>query len=176
MTRYSKDFKEAIINKLQSPETKSIRSVANEHDLPIGTVLNWLKQKGVTIEMLEQPLDEITDIIDDSLEEKFKIILETSSMSEEEIGAYCRQRGFYTKDIEIWKQEMLDNLDSRNKKSLAKENGELKIKLRELTAELRCKEKALAESAALLFLKKKAQIIWQEIEEEKYKKNINYVR
>jgi transposase len=159
MARYSNDFIDAIIDKLKSPETKSIRALANEHDLPIATVLNWIRKKGITINMQEECLTETVNISENSLEEKFKVILETSSMSDEEIGAYCRRRGLY--------QEMLDNLDSRNKKILAKENNDLKIKLRELKAELRCKEKALAESAALLLLKKKAEIIWQEIEEEK---------
>lgn len=168
MTRYSEEFKNAIISKIQSPETKSIRSVASEHDLPIGTVLNWLKQKGIDTQMKDEPLINTTKNNEDtSLEVKFKTILETASMPEEELGAYCRQRGIYTNDIEIWKQEMLDNLDSRNKKTLAKENNDLKIKLRELRAELRCKEQALAEAAALLLLKKKAKIIWQEIEEER---------
>ncbi len=167
MTRYSEDFKKAIIDKILSPEAKSIRSVAKESDLPIGTVLNWLKQKEIDPQVKEEPLSDSTAIVDDTLEKKFEIILETAAMSPEELGAYCRQKGIYTEDIEIWKQEMLDNLDSRNKKTLAKENNTLKIELRELKAELRCKDKALAESAALLLLKKKARIIWGELEEEK---------
>jgi len=45
-------------------------------------------------------------------------------------------------------------------------NGEGQ-RIRELEAELRRKEKALAETAALLVLKKKAQAIWGEPEGEK---------
>lgn len=61
-------------------------------------------------------------------------------------------------DIEVWKQEMMDNLDSRNKQRLATENRDLKVKLRELETELRCKNQALAETSALLLLKKKPEL------------------
>lgn len=174
MARYSEEFKMAIINKILSPETKSIRSVAKESALPIGTVLNWLNANGIDRELINQKMIPISLNEPDSSsaltitqEKKLKIIIETNAMSAEELSAYCREKGVYSKDIEIWKQEMLDNLDSRDKKVLAKENNDLKVKIRELKAELRCKEKALAESAALLLLKKKASIIWEEPEEEK---------
>lgn len=164
MARYSEEFKTAIINKILSPETTSIRSVAKESALPIGTVLNWLSAKGIDMEIINQKLISTSSrnsstvsssTVSFSQENKLKIIIETYPMSDEELSAYCRKKGIYSKDIEIWKQEMLDNLDFRDKKVLAKENGDLKVKIRELKAELRCKEKALAESAALLLLKKK---------------------
>ena len=97
---------------------------------------------------------------------QFKVILETASMSPEEVSAYCRKKGIHKSDIEVWKQEMLDNLDSRNKKTLERENKHLKVELRELKQELACKDKALAESAALLLLKKKARVIWETLEAE----------
>lgn len=99
-----------------------------------------------------------TEAVTDSLQEKLSTVIETAAMTEEELSAYCRNRGLYVKDIEIWKQELLTNVDSRNKKKLDKENSELKVKIRELQAELRCKEKALAETTALLLLKKKQKL------------------
>ena len=47
-----------------------------------------------------------------TLAKKFKIIMETSKLSEEDFGAYCRQKGLYAKDIESWKQELSAFLDS----------------------------------------------------------------
>jgi transposase-like protein len=166
--RYTEEFKLAIINKILSPETTSIRSVAKENDLPIATVLTWLKQKDIDMSMKKCSSDESEsrNHIEDSYVKKFNIILETASMSPEEVSAYCRRKGIYESDIAVWKQEMLDNLDSQNKRSLAKENKGLKIQLRELKSELKFKEKALAESAALLLVKKKASIIWGDLEDE----------
>ena len=167
MTRYSEDFKNAIINKVLSSGSPSIRSIAKEHDIPIGSVLNWIrhaKTKEPYDQRFEKLMKEDTEF---SVEKKFKIIIETSSLSPEELSAYCRNKGLYTQDIEVWKQEMMDNLDSRNKQRLATENRNLKVKLRELETELRCKNQALAETSALLLLKKKARIIWEDLEEEK---------
>lgn len=166
MARYSESFKNAIITKILSADSVSIRSVAAENGVPIGTVLNWLKKKEPSMINNKKLIKSASEVVEDSIQEKFKIILETSTMSPEEISAYCRKKGIYIQDIEVWKQEMLTNLDSRNKQRLDKENNALKIMVRELQAELRCKDKALAETSALLLLKKKAKIIWEEQEEE----------
>lgn len=169
MTRYSEEFKNAIIHKILSPNAPSIRSVAKEHDVPIASVLNWLRQaKTNPTQVIDQRFEKLMkEDTAFSVEKRFKIIIETASLSPEELSAYCRNRGLYVQDIEVWKQEMMDNLDSRNKKRLATENRGLKIKVRELETELRCKEKALAETSALLLLKKKARIIWGDLEEER---------
>lgn len=166
MTRYSEDFKNAIIHKVLSKDAPSIRAVAKEHHVPIGSVLNWVnhaKANQSTDQRFEKLMKQDTAF---SVEKKFKIIIETTPLSSEELNAYCRNKGFYVQDIEVWKQEMLDNLDSRNKQHLATENRNLKIKVRELERELTCKNNALAETSALILLKKKARIIWEDLEEE----------
>ena len=167
MTRYSTAFKDAIIGRILSPDSKSIRSVAAENDVPIGTVLSWLNKKEIPMKKYVDKLDKVDKGIEESLQTRFEIILESASMSDEELSAYCRQKGIYPEDIEIWKQEMMSNLDSRNKKVLDEENNSLRIRVRELQAELKCKDKALAEASALLLLKKKAKIIWADQGEEK---------
>lgn len=47
-----------------------------------------------------------------TLAKKFKVIMETSKLSEEDFAAYCRKKGLYANDIEKWKQELSDFLDS----------------------------------------------------------------
>lgn len=37
-------------------------------------------------------------------EEKFRMVLETASMTEAELSAYCRKHGIYPEQIEAWKQ------------------------------------------------------------------------
>ena len=167
MTRHSESFKDAIVNKIVASDSVSIRSVAKEYSIPIATVLGWLRQAKsdpAISRRLDNIMQEETEL---TVENKFKILIESAAMSAEELSAYCRSKDIYVQDIDIWKQEMLDNLDSRNKQLLTNENRSLKIKLRELESELRCKEKALAETSALLLLKKKARIIWGDDEDEK---------
>lgn len=58
-TRYSEEFKSAIIDKILSPDTKSIRAVARDNDLPIATVVGWLRVKGIDMERINQHLNPV---------------------------------------------------------------------------------------------------------------------
>ena len=96
-------------------------------------------------------------------EEKFMAIMETAAMNEEELGSYCRRNGVTSEQLSLWKETCLASIRKGPKvdperKILEKENKFLK-------RDLRRKEKALAETAALLVLKKKAAEIWGEGEE-----------
>ena len=84
-------------------------------------------------------------------------VLEAASLSEDALGGFLRRKGLYRTHLEQWRQQMLHGLEvkKRRSKSPAKDR-----QLRELEKELRRKDAALAETAALLVLKKKAQAIW----------------
>ena len=95
-------------------------------------------------------------------EDKFLIVLETVSMNEAELAEYCRKKGLYIEEIKVWK-----NVCMQANGGIAEEasrlNKELKEKSKEfksLEKELYRKEKALAETAALLVLRKKINAIW----------------
>ena len=96
-------------------------------------------------------------------EEKLVAVLEYEKLKEQERGTYLREKGLHSVHIERWKQQILEGLKSS--KSGKKDPRDTKIK--ELEKELGRKEKALAEAAALLVLKKKAQDIWGDGEAER---------
>ncbi len=97
-----------------------------------------------------------------SSNDKFQAVLDTSSMSELEVGEYLRQHGILKEELALWKKSMINAfnkspvVDPGVSKELAKQNTTVK----RLEKELRYKEKALAETAALLVLQKKVQAIW----------------
>ena len=96
-------------------------------------------------------------------EEKLNAVLEYEKLEEEEQrGKYFRAKGLHSVHIERWKQEIIEGLKSSK---LVKKDPRAK-RIKELERELRRKDKALAETAALLVLKKKAQAIWGEREDE----------
>ena len=78
------------------------------------------------------------------------------------------KKGLFKEQIEAWKKTCLSaNTQEENRtKALSIELKEEKKQARQLEKELRKKEKALAEAAALLLLRKKAQAIWGDLEEE----------
>jgi transposase-like protein len=93
-----------------------------------------------------------------SAEEKLAAVLEAAALSDEDLGAFLRSRGLHEAQLQQWREQMISGLNpspmQRNKKA-----PETK-RIRELEKELRRKDTALAETAALLVLKKKAQAIW----------------
>ena len=95
-------------------------------------------------------------------EEKLDAVLEHEKLEEEQRGKYLREKGLYSVHIEGWKSQIIEGLKSS--RSGKKDPRDKKIK--ELERELGRKEKALAETAALLVLKKKAQAIWGDGEDD----------
>lgn len=96
--------------------------------------------------------------------EKFNAVLDYLKLNSEKQGAFLRTQGLHAAQIDIWKQEMLSVLDSASKQRSKKDKQDILIK--ELEKELLKKDKALAEAAALLMLKKKARAIWGEPEDD----------
>jgi len=90
--------------------------------------------------------------------------LEYEKLEEEgERGKYLREKGLHSVHIERWKQELIEGLKAL--RSAKRDSRDKRIK--ELEKELGRKDKALAETAALLVLKKKAQAIWGDREDER---------
>jgi predicted NodU family carbamoyl transferase len=95
-------------------------------------------------------------------------VIETASFNETELSEYCRSRGLYREQISRWKIEALSGYEKSNqvKKTQSQDRREDKQKIKKLERELNRKEKALAETAALLVLSKKWEAIWGENEED----------
>ena len=86
-------------------------------------------------------------------EKKLKAIVEYENLDEEQRGKYLREKGLHSVHLERWQQEFVEAYASRKKKTKGGDPRQKRIK--ELEGDLRRKDKALAETAALLVLKKK---------------------
>ncbi|HHW70525.1 MAG TPA: transposase [Clostridiales bacterium] len=94
--------------------------------------------------------------------------METATHTETELAEYCRKNGIYISELKEWITQCINANKSitENPKELKEVLKVEKEKNKELEKELRFKEKALAETAALLVLRKKANAIWGDQEEE----------
>ena len=103
-----------------------------------------------------------------SSQDKFMVVLETANLTEIEFSEYCREKGIYPEQVKEWKEACINANDNAREKS-TKVGKELRVERKEkekLEKELARKEKALAEAAALLVLRKKADAIWGTDEED----------
>jgi transposase-like protein len=82
-----------------------------------------------------------------TVEDKARVVTEAAELSGEELGAYLRREGVHPSELETWRTALEDGAGDRTTKR----------RIGELERELRRKEKALAEAAALLVLKKKVE-------------------
>ena len=84
------------------------------------------------------------------------MVIACGSLDEAAMNQLCRERGLYAHHVAQWKQDFISGVTA-NERSDAKS---LKGEVRELKKELNRKDRALAETAALLVLQKKVSAIW----------------
>ncbi len=103
-----------------------------------------------------------------SATQKFAIVVQAASLNEAELAEYCRKKGLYPDRVKAWRTQaekaMAGGIVSA--KELREAVTAEKKRNKALERELHRKEKALAETAALLTLRKKAAAIWGEGEAE----------
>jgi len=93
--------------------------------------------------------------------EKFKAVMEFDQLPESGQGEFLRREGLHTDHIESWKKSMQAGLESGTGAPVTRaELNELKAENKELKRDLHRKNGALAETTALLVLKKKADLLW----------------
>lgn len=101
-------------------------------------------------------------------EDKFAVVLETAAMNAAELSEYCRSRGLYIEQIAAWREacRSANATAGQTGREVREQARGDKKRIRQLEKELQRKEKALAEAAALLILRKKAQAIWGDHEDD----------
>lgn len=156
---YPAEFREAAVQKLLRPGSPGIEAVARQLNINSNTLTRWRNNylgRG-NMSKGKSPKDWTS-------EEKFKAILETSDLEPTAVGEYCRRNGIHASQLEMWKEQCLASM--RRGPKVDPEKRTLENENKSLKKELLRKERALAETAALLVLKKKAEALWRDLEDE----------
>jgi len=161
--KHSLELREAVVEKALMGGM-SQEAIAKEFGISRSSVQNWLRQyrlsgaKQVT-EVEKRPQDW-------TAEERFSAVLETHGLSVEELGSWCRQHGLHTHQLEQWRRDAMAGSAGNGRREEQVELKRLRQQNQQLKKDLRRKEKALAETSALLVLKKKADLIWGDGEDD----------
>jgi len=150
---------------LLPPYSYSLRRVAEELDVSSGIVHKW------RTELIENKLMAPTGSSTSesfSAEQKFAHVIHCAQLSEIELSAYCREHGLFVEQVKTWVSKSLaaqdDKVPALNK--TAKDNRADKKRIKQLERELARKDKALAETAALLVLREKFNALWEASEDD----------
>ena len=163
--QYSNELRDAMLRRMLPPNNESPAKIAREEGISEQTLRNWrdkARADGIAAPGTVGTSDKW------STQDKFLIVVETASMPETDLAEYCRKKGLYVEEVKAWKDACM-NANGGVAQEAARLSRELKASERAnkiLQKELDRKEKALAEAAALLVLRKKADAIWGDPEED----------
>ena len=169
---YSQKFKSRMVSSMMSPNSKSATALSQECGVPQSTLSRWLRRaKDECMSRDKKPAQSASSGVGvrpqrRSPEEKVQLVLSASGLGEVELGAFLRREGLHEAELKELQEEVRKAAEEglrakRGNRGLSAAEKELKKVRKELIR----KEKALAETAALLVLRGKAEAFFSEGEE-----------
>lgn len=164
MKSYSEERRTAVLKKLLPPHNRSVREVAKEEGISEPTLYEWraqAKREGVAVPGSGKTSEQW------SAQAKFAVVVETAMMNETQLSEYCRAKGLYPEQVKAWKEACIRGQQSEEAlaQQLREQSKRDKKEITELKRELQRKNNALAETTAILALRKKLNALWGENED-----------
>ena len=157
MARYGEAFKNRVVARLLPPESANVGMVAKEIGVSVQTLERWREQAQT------RPARGPSW----SAGTRLEAVITTAAMDEVGKSAWCREHGVYPVDLEKWRLSattaLEEPVESRASPQATRQD---KKRIKELERELLRKDRALAETAALLVLSKKVAAIFNKAEDE----------
>lgn len=171
VVEYSEAFRKRMVQRMSAPRATSATLLAAEVGVPQPTLSRWLREAS-TVEAVAKrkprskrakaPVAPARPVSAWSAEEKVAVVMDAASVTEAELGAWLRAKGLHEEDLARFRDEVrgaaVAGLGAKRAKGASAEQKRIK----ELERELKRKDAALAEAAALLVLRKKAVALWGE--------------
>lgn len=159
---YSVEFREQALAKVLQRGNRSVGTVAAELNMNVLTLRKWIRVSNAANRNpgrvdARRPEDW-------SLEERLLALQQSHGLSDEALSAWCRERGLFAHHLDQWRAQFC-SAGTASARANAPELRELKQANAQLQRELKRKEKALAEAAALLILSKKYQALFGDEDE-----------
>lgn len=160
--KFSNQFKQnAVKQALSRDSSVGLQSLADELNVGYSTLQKWLRSArlgqlnnndNLMTKKPQRPSDWNNS-------DKLELLIKCGSLDDETINQVCREQGIYPHHLDQWKAELSANTKTKS------DSPRLKRELKALQKELNRKEKALAETAALLVLQKKLKHLLSEPED-----------
>lgn len=163
MKEYSETVRARMVARLMGPRATSASQLSRESGIPEGTLYRWLKRAARIPAMASRQGRRSSRSESGSTaaptrprtgDEKLVVVARASGLEGEELGEFLRREGVHLAELEQWRKLAAQALQGELRRQPPSKE------LRKLQAELARKEKALAEAAVLLVLKKKVEAIW----------------
>jgi transposase len=163
-TLHSKEFKEHALRKVRERGNRTQQSIADELNIALSTLKGWLQSSSASARGLPHGATPLQDDVPASAwgaAKRLQALNESYSLNGEPLHAWCREKGLYAHQLQTWKEAFCAGVEPTAREARGTLR-ELQSKHDELERQLRRKDKALAEAAALLVLQKKFQALWED--------------
>jgi transposase len=164
MESYSAAMKSKMVQRMLGPEKRSLTQLSSETGISQSSLYKWkVAAKVGGMKTGTKTPTEAKRPEDWTAAEKLAAVIESRALTDEGLGAFLRNKGLHEAQVAQWEERALAAL-SPTKAVRGASSDQRRV--RDLEKELRRKDKALAEAAALLILQKKAQAIWGDVDDD----------
>jgi transposase len=145
-TTYDPAVRDQIRERMSPPNRESVAEIARSTGIAAPTLYSWRHRWKLEGQLVpaSSKAPELWSAAD-----KLAAVIQAAGLSDADLGAYCRERGLFPKQLARWRQVAEDaNSHSApsmsDQKELQRQNQQLVRQNRRLEHELQKKEKALA--------------------------------
>ena len=157
VARYGQVFKDKAVARMLPPESAPVEVLSREMGIGVGTLERWRE------DALSQPARGRVW----SAGARLEAVITTAAMNEAGKSAWCREHGVYPAELAKWRASCTTALaDPQDAPASARATRADRKRIKELERDLLRKDRALAETAALLVLSKKVAAIFNKDEDE----------
>jgi transposase len=146
---FSLSFRQKMVDRMTGSGAVSATQLARETGIRQQTLSRWLLEARTVSAVAPRKRQTKPWTLD----EKIRVLGEASGLTGEDLGKLLVREGLSLAELEQWRVALDDE---------ARASGSAMRRIRQLERELARKEKALAEAAALLVLKKKVEDLWED--------------
>jgi len=153
MARYGEAFKERAVARLLPPESSSVETVSREIGVGVTTLERW-RSEALSLPATTRSWTAVA---------RLEAVIATAALDEAGKSAWCREKGLYRDELEKWRRGATAALaEPEEARASPQQTRQDKRRIKELEREVKRKDKALAETAALLVLSKKLSAVFGE--------------
>ena len=157
MARYGQSFKNKAVARLLPPESAALEVVAREVGVGAATLERWRE------DAQSRPARGRAWTAGARLE----AVITTAALNEAGKSAWCREHGVYPAELDKWRASCTTALaDPEDARASPQATRADRKRIKELERDLLRKDRALAETAALLVLSKKVAAIFNKGEDD----------
>jgi hypothetical protein len=154
-----------MVQRMTGAQRVSANELSKEMGVGQPTLSRWLKEAGTFASVASKTKNEesVPRRPDDwSPQEKMQAVMESAAVSDSELGVWLRSKGLTEEHLRQWREVMVERANAVFAPQPPRMPPAERRRVEALEKELRRKEKALAETAALLVLQGKMQALWAE--------------